>query len=74
MATPAARATASVITPASAPWRSSPPTSLERNRCSAAVAAEQLGELSAPYAGRAGPAGPFHQGERSIHVAHFEGR
>ena len=45
---PAALATASAITPASAPWRSSPPSSRRRNSCSVSVAAanrpaEQLG-------------------------------
>ena len=38
-AIPAALATASAITPASAPWRSSPPSSRRRNVCSASVAA-----------------------------------
>ncbi len=36
--TPAAAATASVTMPASAPWRSSPPASIARKRCSSAVA------------------------------------
>ena len=36
--TPAARATASTMMPASAPCRSSPPASITRNRCSSAVA------------------------------------
>jgi hypothetical protein len=73
--TPAARATASVIRPASAPWWSSPPASRARNSCSAAVCpSEQLGELSAPYAGRAGATGPFDPGERPVHVAYLEVR
>jgi hypothetical protein len=36
--TPAARAVASTITPSSAPWRSSPPSSRIRKRCSPSVA------------------------------------
>ena len=36
--TEAARATASVMTPSSAPWRSSPESSPNRNRCSSSVA------------------------------------
>ena len=48
-ARPAACATASAITPASAPWRSSPTSSARRNACSRSVArAEQLGQRRAP--------------------------
>ena len=36
--TEAARATASVMTPSSAPWRSSPESRPKRNRCSSSVA------------------------------------
>ena len=47
---PAAFATASAITPASAPWRSSPPSRRRRKVCSASVAAANnpLTQLGAP--------------------------
>ena len=45
--TAAARATASVITPSSAPWRSSPDSSPTRNRCSSAVARPNSSPTSA---------------------------
>jgi len=44
--TPAARATASVITPSSAPWRSSPESSRTRKYCSSAVAAPMTASTS----------------------------
>ncbi len=45
--TSAARATASVITPSSAPWRSSPESRPTRNRCSSAVARPNSSPTSA---------------------------
>ena len=45
--TEAARATASVITPSSAPWRSSPDSRPTRNRCSSAVARPNSSPTSA---------------------------
>ena len=45
--TEAARATASVITPSSAPWRSSPESRPTRNRCSSRVARPNSAPTSA---------------------------
>ena len=45
--TSAARATASVMTPSSAPWRSSPESRPTRNRCSSAVARPNSSPTSA---------------------------
>ena len=45
--TDAARATASVITPSSAPWRSSPDSRPTRNRCSSRVARPNSSPTSA---------------------------
>ncbi len=45
--TAAARATASVMTPSSAPWRSSPESRPTRNRCSSAVARPNSSPTSA---------------------------
>ena len=53
--TEAARATASVITPSSAPWRSSPDSSPARNCCSARVARPN----SSPTRARRAAADPF---------------
>ena len=45
--TEAARATASVMTPSSAPWRSSPESRPTRNRCSSSVARPNSSPTSA---------------------------
>ncbi len=73
--TPDALATASVITPSSAPWRSSPESKRTRNRCSSAVAAPnssptcRLRSAADPF-----PATRLDPGERLVHRQHGQRR
>ena len=73
--TPAACATASTITPSSAPWRSSPTSSCRRNRCSGAVArANRSAEQRPPGRLRPGPGLPADLLERRVDLADPQAR